>query len=199
MHAVVGQNRNESVGPTHRPICGTQNVRIRQCRAPQPLMAHNHHWWLCAIEDRVQKAQGSQKFYVPQVVTELRKAAALRREWQGGGQQRRPSGAAAQAVAEVVEAPRQLFISALSRPHEAYNVASAVCSRVLQQWYLAALFADEFIDIRCLLALGAKARGHDRGSQAQRGRYAGRLRRRKPIWLRCSYAASTRSTHGGAL
>ena len=71
-----------------------------------------------------------------------------------------PSGAAAQAVAEVVEAPRQLFISALSRPHKAYHVTTAVCSGVCRRWHLAALFADEFIDIRCLLALGAAARGH---------------------------------------
>ena len=67
---------------------------------------------------------------------------------------------AAQAVAEVVEAPRQLFISALSRPHKAYHVTAAVCSGVFWRWHLAAMFADEFIDMRCLLALGAVARGH---------------------------------------
>ena len=127
-------------------------------------------------------------FYVPQAPRLLRKAAALRRGWQGGGQQRMPSGAAAQAVAEVVEAPCQLFISALSRPHQAYHVTTAVCSGVCRRWHLAALFADEFIDIRCLLALGAAARGHGRGSQAPRGRCAGRLRRKKPIWSRCRQA-----------
>jgi hypothetical protein len=79
--------------------------------------------------------------------------------WQGGGQQRMPSGTAAQAVAEVVEALCQLFISALSRPHKAYHVTTAVCSGVVWRWHLAAMFADEFIDIRCLLALGAVARG----------------------------------------
>ena len=36
-----------------------------------------------------------------------------------------PSGAAAQAVAEVVEALRKLFISALSGPHKAYHVTTA--------------------------------------------------------------------------
>ena len=129
----------------------------------------------------------------------LRKAAALRRGWQGGGQQRMPSGAAAQAVAEVVVAPCQLFISALSRPHQAYHVTTAVCSGVCRRWHLAALFADEFIDIRCLIALGAAARGHDRGRQAPRGRCAGRLRRKKPIWSRCPCASSTSSTHGSAV
>ena len=69
-----------------------------------------------------------------------------------------PSGTAAQAVAEVVEALCQLFISALSRPHKAYHVTTAVCSGVVWRWHLAAMFADEFIDIRCLLALGAVAR-----------------------------------------
>ena len=39
-----------------------------------------------------------------------------------------PSGTAAQAVAEVVEALCHLFISALSRPHKAYHVTTAVCS-----------------------------------------------------------------------
>jgi hypothetical protein len=75
---------------------------------------------------------------VPQAPRLLRKAAALRRGWQGmwqgGGQQRMPSGTAA-AVAEVVEALCQLFISALSRPHKAYHVqwgrlAMASCSNV---------------------------------------------------------------------
>jgi hypothetical protein len=70
-----------------------------------------------------------------------------------------PSGAAAQAVAEVVEALRKLFISALSRPHQACHATAAVCSGVCRQRHLAAMFADEFIDIRCLLALGAVARG----------------------------------------
>ena len=70
-----------------------------------------------------------------------------------------PSGTAAQAVAEKVEALRKLFISALSRPHKAYHVTTAVCCGVFRRWHLAALFADEFIDIRCLLALEAVARG----------------------------------------
>jgi hypothetical protein len=44
-----------------------------------------------------------------------------------------PSGAAAQAVAEVVEALRKLFISALSRPHQACHATAAVCSGVCRQ------------------------------------------------------------------
>ena len=47
-----------------------------------------------------------------------------------------PSGTAAQAVAEVVEALCQLFISALSRPHKAYHVTTAVCSGVVWRWHL---------------------------------------------------------------
>ena len=70
-----------------------------------------------------------------------------------------PSGAAAQAVAEVVEALRKVFISALSRPHQACHATAAVCSGVCRQRHLAAMFADDFIDIRCLLALLAVARG----------------------------------------
>ena len=70
-----------------------------------------------------------------------------------------PSGAAAQAVAEVVEALSKVFISALSRPHQACHATAAVCSGVCRQRHLAAMFADDFIDIRCLLALGAVARG----------------------------------------
>ena len=62
--------------------------------------------------------------------------------WQGGGQQRMPSGTAAQAVAEVVEALCQLFISALSRPHKAYHVTTAVCSGVVWRWHLAAMFSS---------------------------------------------------------
>ena len=70
-----------------------------------------------------------------------------------------PSGAAAKAVGKVVEAPHQPFMSALSRPNKAYHVTTAVCSGVCRQRHLAAMFADDFIDIRCLLALGAVARG----------------------------------------
>ena len=110
-------------------------------------MGHNHQWRLCPIEDCVQKAQGGQKFYVPQVVAELLLAAALKRGWQGYGQQRMPTEAAAQTVAAVIDTPYRLLISALSRPHQAYHVATAVCSGVRRRWHPAALFADEFIDI----------------------------------------------------
>ena len=155
MHTVVSQNRNKSVArrtvefAVHLPSVSVHArlSNLEKCTA-------------AAFEDCVQKAQGGQKFYVPQALRLLRKAAALRRGWQGGGQQRIPSGVTAQAVAKVVETSHQLFISALSRPHKAYHVTTAVCCGVFRRWHLAALFADEFIDIRCLLALGAAARGH---------------------------------------
>ena len=129
------QNRNKTFtppAPTHRRICGTQNVCGRPCRVPQPSIAHNQRWLLCAIED-APRSKSSKR-------SKVLCSASLRSPTQGGSVETMMARRWSSAHAERRYCPggsssgrgTSSALHARTQPitHQPFHVATAVCCGV---------------------------------------------------------------------